>query len=112
MATKNPSNTLAVIKIGAKQYLVHPGDKVKTEKVDLKEKDKLSVKDVLLLQQEDKTLVGTPFVEGASVDLILDKNAKDEKIRVVKFKAKSRYRRTTGHRQSVSFFTVSSLNSN
>jgi len=35
---------------------------------------------------------------------------KGEKIRVAKFKAKSRYRRVTGHRQLESHFTVKAIN--
>lgn len=100
----------AVIQIGAKQYLVKVGDKLKSEKLDLKEGDKLSVKDVLLTYDGKKTQVGTPFVKGASVDLVFEGTKKGKKIRVAKFKAKSRYRRVLGHRQLESSLTVKAIN--
>ena len=100
----------AVILLGSKQFLVKVGDKVVSEKLELKEGENLSVKDVLLTHDGDKTQVGSPFVEGASVDLTLEGTSKGEKIRVAKFKAKSRYRRVMGHRQLESHFTVKAIN--
>ena len=100
----------AVIQMGSKQYLVQVGDKITTEKLELKEGETLSVKEVLLTHNGDKTQIGEPFVSGASVELVFDGTDKGDKIRVAKFKAKSRYRRVLGHRQSESHFTVKSIN--
>ncbi len=100
----------AVIQLGSKQYLVRVGDKIISEKIELKEGEKLTVKDVLLLSDGEKTQVGAPFVAGASVDLSFEGTDKGEKIRVAKFKAKSRYRRVMGHRQFQSHFTVKAIN--
>jgi large subunit ribosomal protein L21 len=100
----------AVISMGAKQYLVKVGDKLITEKVELKEGETLSVKEVLLTSNGDKTQVGAPFVPGASVELVFEGTDKGDKIRVAKFKAKSRYRRVMGHRQFESHFTVKAIN--
>ncbi|KKT35639.1 MAG: 50S ribosomal protein L21 [Candidatus Collierbacteria bacterium GW2011_GWC1_45_47] len=100
----------AVIQLGSKQYLVKVGDKIVSEKIELKEGEKLNVKDVLLTHDGEKTQVGAPFVEGASVDLDFEGTDKGVKIRVAKFKAKSRYRRVMGHRQFESHFTVKAIN--
>ena len=100
----------AVILMGSKQYLVKAGDTITTEKVELKEGETLSVKEVLLTHEGDKTQVGDPYVKGASVELLFNGTDKGEKIRVAKFKAKSRYRRVMGHRQFESHFTVKSIN--
>jgi len=44
--------------------------------------------------------VGTPLVDKAKVSGKIVETFKDKKIRVVKFKSKSRYMRTRGHRQA------------
>ncbi len=99
----------AVIQIGSKQYLVKAGDKIVTEKLELKEGDKLTVKEVLLTTDGESTKVGSPFVEGASVVLTFTGESKADKVRVAKFKAKSRYRRVMGHRQLESNLTVDAV---
>ncbi len=100
----------AVIEIGSKQYLVKEGDKVLTEKVELKEGETLVVKEVLLTYDGETTKVGEPFISGATVSLKFVNTDKGEKIRVAKFKAKARYRRVMGHRQFQSHFVVDSIN--
>ena len=100
----------AVIELGGKQYLVKAGDKIKTEKLELKDGEKLTVSEVLLTHDGVKTQVGEPFVKGASVELTFINTDKDEKIRVAKFRAKSRYRRVQGHRQFQSHLTVDAIN--
>lgn len=109
-AKKQPPNLLAVIKLSGKQYLVKEGDKIEAEKLDLKEGDNLTTKEVLLVHDGTTTEVGIPYVEGASVELKLEKQTKGEKVEIKKFKAKSRYRRATGHRQTKNFLTVLGIN--
>lgn len=111
MATKQEkSNIIAVIALSGKQYLVREGDKVEAEKLDLPEGEKVTLKEVLLTFDGEATKVGTPFVDGASVELKLEKTAKGEKVDIRKYKAKSRYRRTTGHRQTKSTLVVTGIN--
>ncbi len=113
MATKKttqPEQTYAVIALAGKQYLVKTGDKIQTEKLEQKDGDKVVVTEVLLIHNDEQTLVGTPLVEGASVELVLDRTDKGEKIEIYKYKSKSRYRRHTGHRQLHSHLTVTALN--
>lgn len=102
--------TYAVIQLGAKQYLVKEGDKVVAEKIDIKEGETLKVKEVLLGYDGEKTRIGEPFLEKATVELVYDGNKRGEKIRIAKFKAKSRYRKVMGHRQTESHFTVKAIN--
>ena len=103
-------NIYAVIQLGSKQYLIKEGDKVVAEKIDIKEGETLQVKEVLLGYDGEKTTIGEPYLEKATVDLIMEGTKKGEKIRIAKFKAKSRYRRVTGHRQLESHFTVKAIN--
>lgn len=89
----------AVIRTGGKQYKVSEGDVLEIEKIEGKEKDKIVLDQVLLVRQEKKLLIGKPFLAKAKVKAEILAQFKDKKIRVAKFKAKSRYRRVRGHRQ-------------
>ncbi|MBU1179931.1 50S ribosomal protein L21 [Patescibacteria group bacterium] len=86
---------LAIIKTGGKQYLLKEGDKIKVEKLEGKENDKIILDNVLLV--EDK--LGAPLVEGAKVEAKILRQGKSKKVTVVKYKPKVRYKKTTGHRQ-------------
>ena len=54
---------------------------------------------VLLVSQDDKVSVGTPTVEGAKVVAEVTEQGRGKKIIILKYKAKTRYRVKTGHRQ-------------
>lgn len=99
----------AVIKLGSKQFLVKEGDKIVAEKTIVPDGGSLTVTDVLLTFDGKDTNIGTPLVEKAQVVLEHVAEKRGLKIRVAKFKAKSRYRRVQGHRQAESHFTVKSI---
>lgn len=89
----------AVIKTGGKQYKVAEGETINIEKIKDLDKESVSFDEVLALGGEN-VKVGTPFVEKAKVTGKILESFRGPKIRVVKFKSKSKYLRTTGHRQS------------
>jgi len=91
---------LAVIKTGGKQYLVNPGDKIKIEKIDIKEGEEIIFSDVLLLEKNKKIEIGSPFVKDAQVVGKVLKHGRGEKLIIFKYKPKKRYQRKMGHRQS------------
>lgn len=92
-------DTWAVIKTGGKQYKVHEGQTIAIEKLALSTNSTVSFDHVLVVGGEHLTL-GTPFVGKATVLGKILETKKGKKIRVVKFRPKSRYLRTTGHRQA------------
>lgn len=87
----------AIIRTGGKQYKVKEGQTLSVEKLS-DDKGKIVFSDVLLLGGE-KTIVGSPTVANAKVEASLVAQGKAKKVTVVKYKAKVRYRRKTGHRQ-------------
>jgi len=104
MATKKPTpvhvdDSLAVVKLGSQQFLIKVGDVFETEKIEAKPGEVISASEVLLYHDDKKTLVGTPIVENVKVKLEHLETAKAEKIRVARYRAKSRYRKVKGHRQ-------------
>ena len=77
----------AVILTGGKQYKVSEGDVVFIEKLEANEGDTVKFDKVLCISG-DNTVIGTPVVEGASVDATVVKNGKAKKIIVFKYKPK------------------------
>ena len=99
----------AVIKTGGKQYKVSEGDVIEIERLNSEKGDKVIFDKVLLLVSDDKIKIGKPFIEGEKVEGKLLENLKGDKIRVSKFKAKVRYRKTIGFRASVSKVRIEKL---
>nr|MBN1858445.1 50S ribosomal protein L21 [Candidatus Bipolaricaulota bacterium] len=62
--------------------------------------DELSFDKVLLIVDKDDVRVGTPYLEGATVNGTLDEEGRGDKVIVYKFKRKKGYRRKQGHRQA------------
>lgn len=89
----------AIIADGGKQYKVSEGDSLTFEKMDKKEGAKVTFKDVLLYNDGKQTLVGTPRCAATQVTGTIEKQGKGKKITVIKYKRKTRYKRTIGHRQ-------------
>ena len=90
----------AVIATGGKQYLVKEGDSLRIEKIEGVKGDAFDFDKVLLIAEDDgsKVEVGTPNLPAKVKAEILEQ-AKADKISVVKYKAKVRYRKRVGHRQ-------------
>jgi large subunit ribosomal protein L21 len=91
----------AVIKTGGKQYLVKENDVLEIEKIDKAVKDKIVFDKILLVFDEngEKVIIGQPFIEKAKVEAEILEQKKGKKIKIIKFKRKTRYRRKKGHRQ-------------
>ncbi len=92
----------AVIMSGGKQYRVSEGDVVRVEQLAADSGAQVEFKDVLLVKTDEKTYIGRPMVEGASVQGTVAENAQGEKVLVFKYKKKKQYKRTRGHRQHYS----------
>ena len=86
----------AVIRITGKQYRVTEGEEILVDKINDLEKVE---PEVLLFVDGDKVEVGTPVLKKAKVTVkVLREVEKGEKIRIFKYKAKSRERRHVGFR--------------
>ena len=89
----------AIIKTGGKQYRVSEKEKIKLEKIDGKEKSKVTFDKVLLISDGEKLKIGKPKVDKSSVEAKIISQGKAKKVKVFKFKPKKRYKRSQGHRQ-------------
>lgn len=88
----------AIVQTGGKQYNVTENDVLKVEKLDKQVGDKLNL-DVLLVSDGNKTVAGTPIVNGAEVVAEVVSHGKGDKIVVFKYKPKKNQRKKQGHRQ-------------
>ena len=69
----------------------------------------VELSNVLVVSQNDKTIIGNPSIEGARVTATIASHGKDKKIIIFKFKAKNRYRRKQGHRQSYTQLNIQEI---
>jgi large subunit ribosomal protein L21 len=98
----------AVIKTGGKQVRVTEGQEIYIEKLDVEAGDTYEFTEVLMVSGE-KTVIGTPMVEGAKVVAKVVKHGRGPKIIVFKYKVRKNYRRKQGHRQSYTKLVVESI---
>ena len=90
----------AVIKTGGKQYRVQPGDTLDVELLPHAVDSLAEFGEVLAVSRDGHLTVGAPHVPGALVRAQVQSHYQDRKLMVYKYKAKTRYRRKRGHRQS------------
>ena len=99
----------AIIVTGGKQYKVSEGDVIFIEKLDAAEGEAVKFDKVLAVGGE-KTAIGTPVVEGASVDATVVANGKSKKIIVFKYKPKKGEKTKQGHRQPYTKVKIEKIN--
>ena len=90
---------LAIIKTGGKQYIALEGSSFHVEKLEGVAGDKISFSYVLLVSDNDVVATGTPTVAGKTVEAEIVEQGRAKKVIVMKYLAKSRYKKKNGHRQ-------------
>ena len=92
----------AIIQTGGKQFTVKTGDIIEVEKLANEIGQEVVFSEVLAIGTDDgKINVGTPRVEGAQVTAKVLDQFRAKKLIVFKMKRRKGYRRTHGHRQSL-----------
>jgi large subunit ribosomal protein L21 len=99
----------AVVKISGKQYRVAEGQRLTVDRLSHAVGEELTFDQVLLLSDGDRTEIGTPLVDGAAVTARVVAATRGPKIVVFKYKAKKRYRRSSGARADQSLLQVVSV---
>lgn len=89
----------ALVEYKGKQYKAEKGALLQVDKIDAEKGAKIDMENVLLVSDGDRVTVGTPYVSGAKVKVVVEDSFKDKKVIVFKFKSKKDYHRTIGHRQ-------------
>lgn len=101
----------AVVHTQGRQFTVQKGDVIFVNRYqNTQTGDSISIPNVLLAVDGDKTTVGTPFIKGATVQASILENKRDKKIVIFKKKRRKGYRRKQGHRQEISVIRIESIN--
>lgn len=101
--------SFAVIATGGKQYLVSKGEKIQVEKLAGEVGDTIKFDEVLATISDSEYTLGKPTVSGASVEAKITEQGRGRKIEVLKYKAKSKYRRKIGHRQAFTEIEITKI---
>ena len=99
----------AIVRVAGVQARVEAGDTIRLPKLDVEAGTSTTFEDVLLLSDDESVTVGTPTVEGASVEAEIIRHDRAAKIIVFKKKRRKRYRRTNGHRQDFTEVKVTDI---
>ena len=101
--------SFAIIETGGKQYKVSTSNILKIEKLDVKKGETIKFKNVLLLSDNQKTEIGNPSIEGASVEAKLLDNVKDRTILIFHKRRRKHSRKKNGHRQRHSKIQITKI---
>ena len=96
----------AIFVTGGKQYYVSECETIFVEKLDNEVGKDVTFDEVLMVND----VVGNPTVKGATVVATVEKQGKQKKITVFKYKPKKKYRKKQGHRQPYTKLTIKSIN--
>jgi len=98
----------AVVKIKGNQYLVSEGTELLVNNLNTEDKN-LSFSDVLLYSDDKSFEIGKPFLTNCTVTADNLEAVKGDKVRVSKYKAKSRYRRVVGFRSKLNRIRIEKI---
>jgi len=99
----------AVLESGGKQYIAREGEVIEIDRLSVEVGNSIDFKDVLLVVENTKVHVGSPYVKGAKVRGTVVEQFKAPKVIIFKYIPKERYRRKLGHRQRYTRVTIDKI---
>lgn len=104
----------AVIKLQWHQYIVNKWDTIVVDQMEWKSGDKIDIEEVLAVFDEkwEKVLVWAPCVKWAKVSAEIIESKKWEKIKVLKFKRKTRYKKVIWFRPHETYLQIKDVKVN
>ena len=104
------SNELyAIAETSGKQFWFEVNRYYDIDRLNAKEKDKITLEKVLLLKDKDSITIGKPYIKDAKIELEVVSHKRDKKIPVYKMRPKKKTRRKMGHRQELTRVMVKSI---
>ena len=101
----------AIIESNGVQIPVELDSKCKIPTIDIEVGKEIDFDKVLLISDEKKPKIGKPYVDGASVKAEVIAHGRMDKVNVLKFKRRTKYRVHSGHRQGYTEILVKAINS-
>ena len=99
----------AIIVTGGKQYKVEAGQAIYVEKLAANAGETVTFDQVVFVGGE-KTVIGTPLVEGATVTGTVEKQGRAKKVVTFKYKPKKHQHTKQGHRQPYTKVVIDEIN--
>jgi large subunit ribosomal protein L21 len=101
--------SFAIIETGGKQYKVSASKILEIEKLDAKVGEIIKFQNVLLLNDDKTTEVGSPSIDGATVEAKLLDNVKDRTVLIFHKRRRKHSRKKNGHRQRHSKIQITKI---
>ena len=101
--------SFAIIETGGKQYKVSASKILEIEKLNAKIGETVKFKNVLLLNDDKTTEVGSPSINGATVEAKLLDNVKDRTVLIFHKRRRKHSRKKNGHRQRHSKIQITKI---
>ena len=99
----------AVIETGGKQIKCEVGESIFVEKLNAEVGEKVEF-DKVLFVSDSAAKIGTPYIEGAKVVATVEKQGKEKKVLIFKYRPKKgSTRRKQGHRQPYTKLVVEAI---
>ena len=99
----------AVVQFGGLQFRVSPGETFETNRLADAVGKKVTLDQVLLAQDGKQLHIGQPTLKGAKVICEVTRHLRGEKVIAFKFRRRESYKRTKGHRQSLTRLLVKEI---
>ena len=104
------SNELyAIAETSGQQFWFEENKYYDIDRLNAKEKDKITLEKVLLLKDKNSITIGKPYIKDAKIELEVVSHRRDKKILVYKMRPKKKTRRKMGHRQELTRVMVKSI---
>ena len=101
--------SFAIIETGGKQYKVSASKILEIEKLNAKVGETIKFKNVLLLNDDKTTEIGSPSITGATVEAKLLDIVKDRTVLVFHKRRRKHSRKKNGHRQRHSKIQITKI---
>ena len=101
--------SFAIIETGGKQYKVSASEILEIEKLNAKVGETVKFKNVLLLNDNKTTEIGSPSISGATVEAKLLDNVKDRTVLIFHKRRRKHSRKKNGHRQRHSKIQITKI---
>ena len=105
--TRNES--YAIAESSGQQFWFEVNKYYDIDRLNAKEKDKITLDKVLLIKDKDSISIGKPYIKDAKIELEVLSHKRDKKIIVYKMRPKKKTRRKMGHRQELTRVMVKSI---
>ena len=103
------NNLYAIAETSGQQFWFEVDKYYDIDRLNAKEKDKITIDKILLIKDKDNISIGNPYIKNAKIELEVVSHKRDKKIIVYKMRPKKKTRRKMGHRQEITRVMVKSI---